>query len=71
MRGRNQPTVEQLAASLFARVEEAQGYAFVGDGETAESPAAFYAVVRGRLAWARKQVRLLEDWLRRRGELGE
>ena len=56
--------VGRLADELFREVEEAQGYAFISDGEGAGmTEEQFYKRIRGRLKWAEKQVVIIRGFL--------
>lgn len=61
--------VERLNDELFRRIERAQGYFFVSDGENMPTKTAFFDRMRGRLREGRKAVRILERFLRKYGEL--
>ena len=60
--------IQRLADELFAAVEGPQGNAFVSDGEVANSPGAFFDMVRGRLAWNNKASQVMRDFLNKHGE---
>lgn len=60
--------VDALADELFQAVEEAQGYAFISDGETFRTTAEFFNRVQGRLAWSRLSVELIEKFLVKHGK---
>lgn len=61
--------VSLLAADLFRKVKMHQGYFHVSDGETFASSAKFFERIRGRLSHGKQAVRLMEDFLRKHGEL--
>jgi hypothetical protein len=61
--------VEVLADELFSAIQMSQGYFYVSDGETFESPAKFFERIRGRLKYGRQAVRLMEAFLRNHREL--
>jgi hypothetical protein len=57
--------VERLFDELFHKVERAQGYAFVSDGETFETKAELFKRIRGRLEWNKAASRIMAAWLRK------
>ena len=61
--------VELLADDLFGTIQRSQGYFYVSDGETFETPAKFFERIRGRLKYGKEAVRLMEAFLRKHGEL--
>lgn len=63
------PEVDKLADELFSKIQRAQGYAFISDGETFPTKEQFFERIRGRLAYQRKGVRIMADFLRKYGEL--
>jgi hypothetical protein len=63
------PAVERLNDELWQKIEKAEGYAFVSDGEAFKTETEFFARMRGRLKWQRKTVKIMEAFLRKHGEL--
>ena len=61
--------VDKLADELFRKVSKEQGYAFVSDGETFTTKAAFFERVRGRLEWNKAATRRMRDFLRKHNQL--
>ena len=64
------PSVEELNDELFALVEEAQGHAFISDGEGGKmNQEEFFERVRGRLMWSEKSCALIRRFLRKYAQL--
>ena len=64
--------MEEFAAELFAKVEQAQGFFFVSDGEgQGMRRDEFFDRIRGRLEWGRKAVRQMRAFLAKHEELYE
>ena len=73
MRDKDAPTekkeVEELSDVLFCEIQEAQGFFYVSDGETFATRAELFERLRGRVAWGKKAVKIMENFLRKHGEL--
>lgn len=62
--------VERLVNELFHAVQNAQGHAFVSDGETFDSVTDFFARIRGRLKWSQETTRLMREFLKKYERIG-
>lgn len=60
--------IQELADALFEAVQEPQGYAFVSDGETAETVSSFFDKLRWRLAMNNEAGRRMRAFLRKHKE---
>lgn len=63
------PAVEKLTDELFSKIERAQGFAFVSDGEMFATTEEFFERIRGRLGWQREGVAIMTAFLRKHGQL--
>lgn len=57
--------MSKLSESLFAAVQQDQGFAFISDGLDEFADADVIAVARGSLLHSRRVVRILERWLKK------
>jgi hypothetical protein len=60
-----QREVERLVDDLFHKVQSAQGFAFVSDGETFNTKAELFERIRGRLEHNKLASRIMAAWLRK------
>lgn len=60
-----QREVDRLVDDLFSKIQCAQGYAFMSDGETFPTKAQLFERIRGRLEWNKKASRIMAAWLRK------
>ena len=61
--------VDKLVDELFSKVEKAQGFAHVSDGETFETKAELFKRIRWRLEWSKAATRRIREFLQKHGEL--
>jgi len=60
---------EQIAAEIFKKIEEAQGFAFISDGLGVFSVKDLYKRLNGCLDWHKRCVSILTAFLRKKGQL--